>query len=249
MPSTLIGRRRSRGVQPLSDKQQIFVSAYLANNEMNSSHAAEVAGYSCKGAAAAKLIANPNIQRAIGVELRKRLENNEITAARVLKELGHIGFLDPQDMFNEDDSLKQIRSMPEHIRRCIAGIEVKQVKVRKVKDASGEEMLLETSIVKIKLWPKTNALELIAKHLGMLDERFKVTHGIDPAAQAVLKSLLEKLENQPSQVIDANYIEHVAGNLPDISDPNRGDNISDLARGEEIGEVIDGKVIRHGKGK
>jgi phage terminase small subunit len=236
MSSKLIQPKLRNSSNQLTAKQRVFVSAYFSDNEMNATKAAEVAGYGCPGAAGGKLLSNKTIQRAIGVELRKRLQNSEITAARVLKELGHIGFLDPQDMFNDDDSLKQIKSMPEHIRRCIAGIEVKQVKVKRAKDEKGEDILLESSIVKIKLWPKTDALQLIAKHLGMLDERFKVTHGIDPAAQAVLKSLLEKLENQPTQVIDANYIEHAAGSLPDMSASNDSDS--------EIGEIIDGKVVK-----
>lgn len=208
--SRLIAPKRSRVQQQLTDKQRMFVVAYFADNKMNATQAADAAGYGCPGKAGGKLLATATIQRAIGVELRKRLENNEITASRVLRELGHIAFLDPREMFNEDDSLKQIRSMPEHVRRCIAGIEIKQVKIKKVKDEEGNDILLETSIVKIKLWPKTNALELVAKHLGMLDERFKVEHGVNPESRAILKALLARLEASPSPVIDDKYIEHAS---------------------------------------
>lgn len=233
----LIAPKRRVSSETLTIKERVFVAEYPADNEFNATRAAERAGYSSPANAGSKLLAKVKIQRAIGVELRKRLENNEITAARVLKELARIGLNNPRELFDSDNKLRNVRDMPEDMQRCIAGVEVKQVKVRRAKDAEGEDILIETSIVKVKLWPKTNALELIAKHLGMLDERFKVTHGIDPAAQAVLKSLLEKLESQPTQVIDTKYIEQAASKLPDMT------SRSDM-RDDELGEVIDGKVDR-----
>ena len=78
----------------LTPKQTRFVQEYLI--DLNATQAAIRAGYSAKTAFAIghENLSKPNIAAAITEAQAKRAERAEITADRVLEELGEIGFAD-----------------------------------------------------------------------------------------------------------------------------------------------------------
>ena len=142
----------------LTPKQQRFVEEYIV--DLNATAAYERAGYAAKGAAArsgaARLLTNANIQSAIQEVRGAVSERTQITADRVLQELALIGFLDPADLaaIGSASGPEIIPELPEHVRRAIVGWSW---------DKAGNFTL--------KLAPKTTALELLGKHLGMFAER------------------------------------------------------------------------------
>jgi phage terminase small subunit len=87
----------------LTAKQQTFVAEYLANG-FNATQAAISAGYSAKTAdsQACRLLKLPAVAAAVEEGKRERLEDLEITGARVLKEIGKVAFADrPFMLLNE----------------------------------------------------------------------------------------------------------------------------------------------------
>ena len=79
--------------KPLPAKRQRFVEEYLI--DLNATQAAIRAGYSAKtaGSIGEEILKKPEIQEAIQAAMKARSERTEITADRVLKELGRIAFL------------------------------------------------------------------------------------------------------------------------------------------------------------
>jgi phage terminase small subunit len=188
-------RERSIRNKQLTIRQQMFVREYAADPKFNATEAARKCGYSNPAKEAGKLLSNPLVQRELSKVLHKRAEKVGINAERVLRELSYIGCLDPGAMFNDEGQVMPIKDMPQHVRRAI-----KAVKVRQRTNQDGE---IETRI-DVELHPKIAALELIAKHLGMLNDKLRVEHGL---TDDFLSKLLSHAETTPTEVIDGNYLE------------------------------------------
>lgn len=144
----------------LTDQQERFCREYLVDR--NGAQAAIRAGYAEGSAkvAASKLLATPKVAEWIAAASEKRNARVDLTPARLLEELGRIALADVGQAFNTDGTLKPIHEIPEDVRRCLSGLEVKQ-------DADG------VRVTKAKFWEKTKGLELAMKHLGMLTEKFE----------------------------------------------------------------------------
>lgn len=166
----------------LNEKQQRFVAEYLI--DLNATEAAKRAGYSEKTAYSQgqRLLKHAEIQAAVTAAQKERGDRTGITADRVLKELGRIGFSDLRGAFAEDGSLKHPDEWPADFAAAVSAIEVV---TRALPGEAHEELdgqphggALKRNrgaaveyVHKIKLWDKNSALEKIAKHLGMFVER------------------------------------------------------------------------------
>jgi len=160
----------------LTPKQAAFVKEYLV--DLNQTAAAVRAGYSEKTASvqAVRLMGLPQVKEAIEAEMAKRSERTEITQDRVLQELARVGFSDIRKLFTEAGSLKRPEEWDDEAAAFVSSIEVV---VRKVPGGDEDEV---EHIHKVKLWDKNSALEKIARHLGMLNDKMKVEHsGVDGA--------------------------------------------------------------------
>ena len=145
----------------LTAKQKAFVAEYLV--DLNATAAAIRAGYSEKRAAEIgyQLLQKTTVQAAIQEALQAREKRTLITQDRVLAELGKIGFSDLKDFveFGPDGvSLKQDAD--------VDGAVVAEVSETATQLGSSK---------KIKLHDKMKALELIARHLGMLNDKLAIT--------------------------------------------------------------------------
>jgi phage terminase small subunit len=162
----------------LKPQHRKFVEAYLVKPV--GTEAAIVAGYSEASAQqiASELLQRSDIKAALA---EKAAEASAIVVAdvdRITRELAAIGFADLRSIFTDDGKLLPPKSWPDEIACCIASIEttreVKRSGIRKVKDPDeGEDMLVDEEeaeiVTKIKLWPKVQALELLARYRKMLD--------------------------------------------------------------------------------
>lgn len=160
----------------LTDKQAAFVKEYPV--DLNATQAAIRAGFSEKTARAkaSQLMDLPHVMEAIEAEMAKRSERTEITQDRVLQELARVGFSDIRKLFTETGSLKRPEEWDDDAAAFVSSIEVV---VRKVPGGDEDEV---EHIHKVKLWDKNSALEKIARHLGMLNDKMKVEHsGVDGA--------------------------------------------------------------------
>ena len=104
-----------------------------------------------------------------GAPGRPKGKKNYLSRERVELELRRLALSDPKALFERAHgkkrvfTLREITSMDEDIRRCIAS-----VKVRTENLSAGDDKQDQT--VEVKLWDKVKALELCARALGMLKD-------------------------------------------------------------------------------
>lgn len=177
----------------LNRKQQLFVAEYLV--DLNATQAALRAGYSVRTAfrSGAQNMQKPAIKAAIDAEIEKRKARINITADSVVKELALIGFANMAD-FIVIDGGGGIQAIPldelaEGKARIIKKVKEKRV-IRTVKGTKdkpdGEEILDAT--YEFELCDKVKSLELLARHLGLLND--KNEFGLNAATAALILSML-----------------------------------------------------------
>jgi phage terminase small subunit len=187
--------------------------------------AALAAGYAPENAVAVGdlLLRNPLVCAAIEEEIDHRAKSAYVTASRVLVELAIVGQSSLEDyVLTEDGRVVLAPGAPREAMRAVSSVE-RKVTVT-TDDLGNERRVVDT---KIRLWDKTRALELLAKHLGMLIERFRIDDpnatlarllGIDPSR---LPPSLLQAALPPAPTTDAEYVE-VVQSAP-TSDADRGD--------------------------
>lgn len=94
--------------------------------------------------------------------------DHELTAARTLEEIRRIGLSDIGEMFDSNGHLRPLQDLPREARAAIASVKVSK------KNLTAGDGIVE-DVVEIKLWDKIRALEMAAKHHGLLVERLQVT--------------------------------------------------------------------------
>jgi hypothetical protein len=111
--------------------------------------------------------AAPQVQ----AKARERLALAQITPDRVLLEIARIAFADVASFFNPDGSLKSPAELDEDQRATLAAFEAS---IQNVAGGDGKQDLIH----KFKAWDKTKALEMLAKHFGLLTEKVAHTGGL-----------------------------------------------------------------------
>lgn len=170
----------------LTPKQRRFVEEYLL--DMNATQAAVRAGYSQRTAneQGAQLLANPKVREVIDAAKIKRSEKTEIDAQRVLEEIAAMAFYDPAELIGIIRELAgdaecrpsegviemngkryavtgitspaHIAGLPENVRRAIVGWSWDR----------NENFTL-------KLADKSKALDQLARHLSLYNDRLEVS--------------------------------------------------------------------------
>jgi phage terminase small subunit len=160
------------GVPALTAKQQRFVDEYLI--DLNATQAAIRAGYSEKTAYSIgnENLSKPEITKAIEGAQTARAKRTEITADRVLTELGKLGFSNMQDYMRagaDGDPYLDFSNLTREQAAALA-----EVTVEDFKDGRGEDAR-DVRRVKFKLTDKRAALVDIGKHLGMFKDQVEHT--------------------------------------------------------------------------
>lgn len=170
----------------LNPQQAKFVTEYL--KDLNATQAAARAGYSEKTSneQGARLLANVSVKEAIQDQLDAQQARTLITADRILREYGRIGFLDTRKLFNEDGSLKKITDLDIDTQAAIAGIDVV---------TTGNAELGIGEITKIKLADRKGALDSMARCLMLFNDK-KTVSVDEPLAQ-----LLSMITSSNSDVL------------------------------------------------
>ena len=156
----------------LTAKQEQFCQEYLI--DLNATQAAIRAGYAEKTARtiAAQNLAKLNIDNRIQELQSKRAKKVEIDQERVLKEYMVVGLSRINDYFDIDPNtgeltLKSFDEMPEGASRAIESIQQDRI----IKETADGAQILVHDKIKIKLWNKLNALEMISRHTGGFNEK------------------------------------------------------------------------------
>ena len=159
----------------MSPRHRRFAAEYLI--DLNGTQAAIRAGYKTRSASAqaSRLLRRPDVAALIKEGMRERSRRTAVEADQVLTELARIAFADlrssaewgPDGVFP-----KPSKELDEDAARAVA--EVTQTQSR------------TGSMVKVKLFDKRAALESLAKHLGLYDERGRRENRELPALKVVI---------------------------------------------------------------
>lgn len=175
--------------KPLSQRQLAFVEEYC--KDRNGAQAVIRAGYSEAGASvqAVRLLADARIKAKIDEFILGASQRAELTAERVLRELGRIALFDPRKLLRADGSPKPIEELDDDTAAGIAGLEVLEQY-----EGSGDDRQFVGYVKKYKIADKNSAIEKAMKHLGLFERDNK--QKTDPLA-----SLLQRVAGSGLPVI------------------------------------------------
>lgn len=165
----------------LSPKREAFVREYLI--DLNATQAAIRAGYSRKSAAsqADQILRVPQVAAAVRAAMDERARRAEITADRVLQEVAKLAFLDIGGAFNPDGTLRALTEIEPDVRAGIAGLEVSE--------HTGAAGTPVSRFKKLRLTEKTAALQLLMRHLGLLNDKLKLQGDADNPLALLIRDI------------------------------------------------------------
>ena len=153
----------------MNAKQARFVAEYL--KDLNATAAATRAGYHPK--MAAQLLANPSVSAAVAEKTQIQLDKIDVTAERVKARLAALAFVDPRKFYDAaTGKLIPITQLDGDTAASIAQFETI------IKNAEAGDGHMDT-VHKIRLTDSTKALEMLAKHFGLLIERVEHSGGLE----------------------------------------------------------------------
>jgi hypothetical protein len=103
--------------------------------------------------------------------------HQDLTADRTIEEIRRVALSDIGFLYDEQGRFKPLRDIPPEHRACIAS-----VKTTKQNLTSGDGK--QEDVIEVKLWNKVGALDLAARHHGLLIEKLEVSGAV---------TLLEKI--------------------------------------------------------
>lgn len=165
----------------MTPKREQFVVEYL--KDLNASAAAERAGYSGRtaGKIGHELLKIPEISVEIQRAIDERAARERISADRVLRETAAVALFDPRKMFNPDGTIKPLNELDDATAAAIAGIDVVELA-----DGNGQPV---GRVKKVRMADKLGALTLLARHLGMLQDKIKLSGDAENPLTLLIQSI------------------------------------------------------------
>lgn len=165
----------------MTKKQKRFVEEYLI--DLNATQAAIRAGYDVGSAQraseiGAQLLQNTQVSSAISKAMAERSKRTGVNADRVVTELAKIAFVNASDVIDADTATLKPDAAPEDTAA------IQSVKVK----TFGEDGLER----EIKMADKLKALELLGKHLGMFEDKLKLSGSLE-TEKTKLDDLIEQM--------------------------------------------------------
>ena len=150
-PTKLV--KAGSSAEATAERRRLFVEAYLSNGH-NGAEAAKAAGYASKHAKreAVRLLALPTVRQLVNARARQITELAEMGTEAWARELRAIAFSKIGDLLGPDGTPLPIALLPPHVQAAIASVKIGPL-----------------GVVEYKLWNKTQALETIARHLGLFE--------------------------------------------------------------------------------
>ena len=147
-------------------RQEIFCLEYVKDGDKLRAYKA--AGYepvsTNSWASCSSQLLNKTYVKKRLAELQARIATRvEVSAARVINELGRIAFSDPRKALGRDGAIMDPKDWDDDMAGAVAGLEVE-----KLFEGSGNQKIFIGYTQKLKLWDKNTALTNLAKHFKLL---------------------------------------------------------------------------------
>ena len=161
-----------RGLLP---RQQRFVEEYLV--DLNATQAAVRAGYSERwaGVNADKLLKNTSVAKAVQEGMAARSARTEVTQDWVLRRYVMIAGVDKRQFFYDDGSLKPVSEWTEEMAAAVGSFDAVE------SGGEGVPVVLK----RLKFLDGKAALDSIARHLGMFNDKVKLDVDVSLAERLV----------------------------------------------------------------
>lgn len=156
----------------LNPRQARFVAEYLV--DLNATQAAIRAGYSPRTAQeqSSRLLSKAIVAEAVAAGASKQLTKLDLTADMVKERLKLLAFQDIRALFDERGNLRPIHELSDAAAAMVGGVEVIK------KNAAAGDGVIDT-VHKVKVVDPVKALEMLAKHFGLLTEKVEHTGGVE----------------------------------------------------------------------
>lgn len=155
----------------LTARQALFVAEYL--KDLNATQAAIRAGYSVRTARfmASELLSKPHIAAEVERLKSEQLHRVTVEADDILREIKLYAHSDPIHLVTEQGAVKNLRDIPEAMRRCIASFEIEEIW-----GPDGEGGKLQIGVLKkLKLWDKPKGLQQLGEHKALFTQKHELT--------------------------------------------------------------------------
>lgn len=166
--------------------------------DRNGTRAAIAAGYSPKSASvtSCRLLRNAKVQAEVFQATEQRLERLEVTADAVIQELAKIAFANMKDYW----SVREEGSLYVDLSRITAvqAAGLADLRIDEYESASGR-----IRRTRVKLGPKTKALELLGKHLKLWNDKAQSTQHHVNLAEEIRKGRERVLRGMSDEELDA----------------------------------------------
>jgi len=172
--------------QKLTPKQAAFIEEHAI--DLNATQAAIRAGYSAKTAKeqATRLLSNVHVAAAIKANRAERSIRTEITADRVLQGLAAIAFADPRKLFDANGGMRPMHELDDDTRAALV------IETTQGTDADGNP----TFTRKTKFADKLFALDRLARHLGLFQDKLKISGD----ANDPILVMIQRINSQGSSI-------------------------------------------------
>lgn len=160
MPKRKKKQTKTSDYRKLTDRQKKFVGEYVKDKALNATKAAKSAGYRSGSVDGARLLANPKVRAEIDRQLAKQHDNSNLTAEKVIRELGLLAFSNLAEYVHWDGGvvyLKNSDELPRDVAACVESVSQTQAGIR------------------IKLHNKVQALGLLLDHLPRSAKKRAIT--------------------------------------------------------------------------
>ena len=121
--------------------------------------------------------AAPRVKRAAAQRLADLIDPD-----RALREAARLAYSDIRELFDMQGNLRPITDWPPELAAAVGSVDLVK---RNVAAGDGQT----DSVLKVKLWDKPRNLELLFRHLGLLEDRMKVQVESGPVIERILGRL------------------------------------------------------------
>lgn len=146
----------------LSERHKRFVEEYLV--DLNAGRAAREAGYRnpLMGNELLKSKVYPLIGAAIREGMERKRKSGRVTAERLMEEIAKIALFNPKRLVTEEGAPIPLAELPDEVAAAIREVEIV------TRTSEDGETRTEA---RVKLWDKMEAINLLAKVLGLVKEK------------------------------------------------------------------------------
>ena len=170
--------RRGANGESLTDKQKIFVEAYLSC--LDAKKAAILAGYKKDNANVIGCQNLTKLKKHIQPRLDIQLRLHQISESRILQEEACIAYSNPKDIFDRNDRIKRIKDIPDEVARAISSFDITE-------KPNGEVN------TKVKFWDKGKSLNRLGNYLDMYNKENVIIEDRAPTKEERMKDIEEIL--------------------------------------------------------